>query len=1380
MAHRWTPDLERKAVRWHTVKTTAGPDPPDPPDPPGPGQSYDVYLRIEQQPDTVLEGEQGIIRVYSSRAVPFPVACAVVVTGGTATDDDFDLQDSQGNPPGKAVFVVIPANQREDIITFIAHSDDAAEGIQTVDFELDPDLDISGASGASGLIKGFVDAGRWGAFAGTIEIDDQPVAPPPPVPKWRHVGDNPLVLPEESGINQRQIGFSIPTEAPISIRLYTTDGTAIAGVHYFGFDRTVEVPIGTTLLDYAIWIINDQMAPVGPSLTFTVTGEIVLGVCDEADVPVLEVEIFDDDTPVGVPDVQFTIAGDTVVEPQTGQPTVVVNVQAEVTQPFAVDTDVPVTIVNANTSLGVSHQFYWSGPTVQTFRFLAGESFSTSQIEVLVNGMAVNGSVELTLVDGAAYDLGAQTTYTLTILEGSVPTGGNQINVQRGLVTGRSCVQGIMAVVPPSPTLPRYRIVASGEDMQVFGHARDSAGNWRAVWVVGFVAGDLAGDPNASSFAYEAGAIQIEAGAGAPPAEDGSYPAFSLQNMVVRHMPCNTLGGIYERDMGANLAGAVATSEPQQCEGPSGALFTGVGPDLRQTFYFRVWLKLTTNATADVDVGEAEKSTRCCEVELWATYTAGTNVVIVEGRFANDTYKETLHPVTGARTWSSGEVNTRLVEIDLSAVDVNWAPVWGTQNPLESWNGGTRILTLLPDQAEAHLFAPNAEMGFRFALYDTTDGTAQNMAIRMLRFQHHFVAVGPLSPCSNPMWEDSASMLVDHGRAGFSNPTFGQGWRGIFALGENRAAAMRSCVAAGDNSVLDQRYGWMQTEDESTRAGGAQGGKNLYGVSCVSPSAGWFEHVHAEMIGALCRVRLSCMDPYTGRLAWDHVMVETFNGSQTPLVCGVDRSYHQTLPVFNRAQALVGQGSVTPSTWARAPETGTGESRAWNGAAPDRLESSFRGDVDHDAPGAYERHDMAHVGRLFTQLQGAWWGCRSFLARRGLQSVAAAATRGFSCHEPDPIAFGPNAPDTFAKLASSLWYQINQSISAGGPLQSGSVWFGRINPSWFVGWGSGVLTQTRAYAWGCRFVVAAFISADAQTRAGIANGFDLNNWFTAYAQQAARRATQFGLFAQCTNFGSPNPYSTASPTAGGFGPTDIQNRTGAIPGPVNASGSSIVGTAGAGGQVPPYDQPHWTWEATFQAEFMSHAVRALCVWTLDQQASLRSQMQRMMRRAYYTWEAHNASRGPLQGFGVYPRYTLGNAGLNPFLGQPNANTAPTVTPNPEPFDHPPTLTQYRAGATWWNIPSDDSYGKVAMTLYAAYQESSESDKQKYLRPFLAMLNRNPPDPVMTQQQIADAASFVYGILRVSSAPSGGSPPEFYGEQTFLVPYMALLLSLVNP
>lgn len=1369
--HRWSPDLFRQSISWSTVRFVPPPDPPDPPDPPGPG--VDSYARIETAPASLEEGQSGTITIKLSRTQLAPVYINLRRTGGTSATDDYEFEDSHGTISAEHVTVEFLPGETLATVEIRALADAGVEATETVEYELDADAASPLAYTVQGeFVRAVVDDMRWGAYQGTIEIEDATVVPPPALPTWSWVTQTPLSLPEESGVNTLQIEFDTPLTAVVQLHFYTVDDTATGGVHYVAIDEVVSFPVGSTGGTLELTILNDQLVNPGAPYEFSVIGEVnPLGVdnCLDPVDPEIVVVIIDDETPPATQVVQFAIAGDSVIEPQTGEPASVVRVRAVVDYPFIIDTDVSATIVA--TGIATPGGYTLDVPVVAgalNFHFVAGQPFADVFATVNVNAVAANAELLFTLIDGPTWDLGTQTTFTLTVLEGSISLTGTQLSVKRGLKTGRSMVEGILAVNPPSATLPRFKLARDGdtlEDCQVMGHARDSSGLWHAVWVAGMVANDIAGSSAASSFAYELDPILVELGVGAAPAESGSYAAFSIANMFVRSRPCNVAVN-FQRALTESLAGVVATSEPQQTEGPSGALFTGVGADLRQTFYFRVWLKATSDATADVDVDAATRDTRCMQVEIWATHRADCNAVIVEWRLANDTYKEGEDLISGDTSWSAGEVHQRFFEFDISLLDPNWEATFDTANPNESYNPGTRIITIMPDGVQSWQFVPTAEVGGRFALYDSTDPNAEDEAIRLMRFDHHFVAAGPLGPTRNECWGDTAAILVDHGRAGYTHPIHGSGWRGVFNLGERQAEIIRGCWANGDSTALDQRYGWMQTEDESTRDAGAVGGKNVHGIDVMALSAGEMEVLYFEMLGALCRVRQSAMDPYTGRIAWEYVLADNFNIVNSPMPFGETHRHNQVLPVMNRLSAITSPSATNnPATWCKAPTN-----RPWNTPNPDRLGDENYIHVDHDVPGAYQRFDAAHSSRVLRQLEGGWWACRSYLARRGVQSMAAMMTRGFGAHIPDPVRFPVTSSESFAMYASNLRFQQVRHQQALGPSAKGSFWFGQINSSFNPGWAQTIVAQVRAYAWAARWVIAAYIISNDQTRDGIVRVTNVtSNWLANWVNNISTRATPFGSLPVCNAFGSPNAYDPNF-----YGVTNITTRTGAVPGPIDGNGNSLVGSAGSNGQVPPYNQAHWTWEATFHSDFLAHACRAMMHWAAPAFPVLKPRIEHVLRRTYYMFEAHNAIRGPVQDGKVYPKFICGHVGQRPYVGTPNP-TNPTGASNPEPYDQPPTLAQYRAGASYWATHATDSYGKSAMAQAYAFLESDESDRQKYLRPLLAMFGINPAGSVLSQTEIANLSSALYGLY-IASLNSLG----YQGEHTFLAPYIAVLENLANP
>jgi hypothetical protein len=70
---------------------------------------------------------------------------------------------------------------------------------------------------------------------------------------------SPTVREADGGL-QAYIRFSRPTAAPVSLRLFTTDETAVAGLDFVGRNEVIEVPVGTTQIPVPMPLIIDALA----------------------------------------------------------------------------------------------------------------------------------------------------------------------------------------------------------------------------------------------------------------------------------------------------------------------------------------------------------------------------------------------------------------------------------------------------------------------------------------------------------------------------------------------------------------------------------------------------------------------------------------------------------------------------------------------------------------------------------------------------------------------------------------------------------------------------------------------------------------------------------------------------------------------------------------------------------------------------------------------------------------------------------------------------------------------------------------------------------------------------------------------------------------
>lgn len=1256
-----------------------------------PGDVRDVFVRWNYVATQVREGQYGFLHARLNRSVNAEVAVNIAVTGGTASANDYTLSNTT---------LRFPAGQLQASCVFTATTAGGSEGEETVELTLTPAGDLTFPIDGSAPYRVGTDP-AWGDHIGLVRIIDVTT---PVTPTWRWTVGNALTVPETIGTIPIQISLDATSTTPINIRVQSANisGGIAAGVNYVRVDRVVVIPAGQLVGQFDLTIIDDPAAVVGPNLQFSLTGTSLGANCLDPGSPVLVIDIVDDDLVATTRQVQWTVASVPQIEPATVAGQLAVALVATVDSPFAAETDIPVTVTSSGPVLGGNFGITWQPGVANGFiRFSPQQGVAAIRFTVFAPsaGFASRpGTVELALQDGSTWDLGTNDTLTV-VIQAAGATEPTQLAVKRGIRTGRTLVEGLVAVVPPSATLPRYNI--AGEDCQVIGHARTSEGLFDSAWVTGFAAGDIDNSAAAASYPGVGTPLELLVGAGSTPAESGVFPSAAWQDIKFRLKPCNVGGRYFERALSASLSALPGSAEPQQWEGPSGALFEQVGADLRRTFYFRVWLRDTNDSEDDDEV--ADPLTRCCLVECWLTHYAvdagsPTNpaVVVVEGRLANTAWDKTADPyVEGPKV--DGPVNFR--SFDVTDIPSGWDVVWGTANFNESYS--TPTATLVPSRATAYHLPPTAQMPFRFAMYRASDTTSAE-AQRILRYQQNFVATGAYGVTRNRVYGEQGDPLIDHGRAGY-NKSWGptadrQGWRGVFHTTETKAGRYRTPWASGSGQwdTMPERIGWMQSKYD--RSSYATGGDGIPGMTGALPSAGYCEITWFELAMSMMRTRLDAQDVLTGDQCWQHILVEENGGVVAPwLAGGEDRIGLFRNPQFNTTAVAGTHIFGAPSgTWCLAPTT-----RAWNVPTPEVSADPNAADVNHEAIfTGFEQVDAAHSSRMLWQARDGWWACRSPLAYRQFMTMAAWVSRAFSAHPVTTVGFPGGAGAGAGDIKNSRWAGSMNDIlvrtrSLGAPSKQGGYYVGPEYYHW-----SGV-DNSRRWAWVACIMAGAHAIGSPATRAALAPVTGINHWFEKWADFFDYVSTEFGSVSQRIGSGSPVPYEVSQ-----FGPT-TQNalaRTGAFPsGP---TGSNVVTTGPWAG--------HWFgYCLSYMERFRAMAASAVIYRGLHSYPQRVEALRRILRYSRYQREAARAWWGG-EGGRCFPMCQPTTLESNPLSG-----VSQTIA-----LDAPPSLATFLTGSNWWDIPDTGNFlPMVALSVY----EYRDSGDPEHLRTFQTAINREADD-----------------------------------------------------
>lgn len=1285
----------------------------------------DVWCRWQYSAVQITEGTfaaaSRVLNVQLNRTAPVTLVAIARVTGGTVATSDYELRDAAGNASTSEVTVIFPPGAISAPIVVWIKSDASVEGTETLELTLETDGTIV-YNGEQSPYRVSTNA-TFGHEVLTINAIDA-TAPSPP--EWSWTVGSTVVVPETIGTFPLEIGLDGPAINAIQIRVTSANGSpaALAGTHYVAVDTIVNIPAGGQVGSLNVTILDDPAGVVGPNLEFELTGAVISGTCNDPTADTLVVEIEDDDLSSSTREVQWSSATvGPLVRPETVAEQLSVALVATVDIPFTISQDIPVTITNTNAALGLDYAITWQPNVPAGFiRFTPQQPTAIIRFTPQANGpnAGLTSVVELTLGDGSTWDLGANDTLTITIQAASSgQEEQTRLFVKRGIRNGRTLVEGLVAVVPPSSTLPRFNI--DGEDCQVIGHARDSSGNWDSAWVVGIADNDISASAAAASLPDGASPIVLEAGAGSTPAENASYDAQSFASMKFRLRPSNT-GVTFERTLADNLAGLTTGSEPAQWEGPSGALFPQVGADLRRTFYYRLWLKDPGSAVADDASPPADE--RCCLVELWMTYRADVDAIVCEGLLKNCAVDKTANQ-RAANPAADGPVNFRW--FDLTDIPAGWAVEWGAQNSIESFSGST--LTIVPSRAQDYYLAPSACVPFRFVLYKsatTTSGEAE----RCGRDQSTFVAVGHYGPTRQRIYGETGEYMIDHGRAGF--PNLGGGWAGVLAAGDTRFARYASGWASGSETwpVMWQRYGWMQTA--LPRESGEASGDGVNGAGDVLASSSAAAATRLTLMLDICRTRLDAQDVLSGDHDWQYVRVEEYGTGYAPWVSdGFDRRGMFRHPWLNTTQvngdAIYG---APTATWCLAPTAlpwNTTEAAADPGLA-------F---VDHELSSSYQQYAITHMSRHITQIRDGWWLCRSPLAYRQAMQVAAWVSRVVSVYDVDPTFNFAGASYPLKRMnLGHMRANLNTSLQNYGGWRFGSEW-----------WAPG--GTVRSWAWCANaMAIAAAIGSD-RVRAWLMPVTGIKHWFREWTYMLTFATSEFGLFGTVSTNPNPDAYDV-----GLWGPTNGTARNGALPHPANPPASS-----------DPFTGQHWAYELSFHHYYLTISTWAVRHRGLTQWPQDRDLLTKQLRICQYQRQAALAHTAQQRDW-AFPLFPAVSRGSAPVGGSASSG-----------WDRPPSLNEMLTGVLWWRFldAGNTQIGKVGTSVYAYRASGDEAD----LDTFLVSRGMSGTDLASAFATIYGSSSPVPGTWVYGVAGDTGNTQRAYGEHSFWTAWLAEVLNLTS-
>lgn len=1090
-----------------------------------------AYARFTGPSTSLIEGGSTVVRaivnIPSSSTYAMPVAVNVGLT--TMNAANYTLSATE--------FVWAPGSLEATITVTLGP--DAAEGttrVLTLDLDptsapANPEHIVPATVPLVGMVRKQITA--LNAAAGT--------------PSWTLPAAT-LTVPEGE-IVDLEVSLDAPAPAPIQIRVQTSGGTAVENVDFELLDEVLEFPTGATTAPFQVRLTENTAAPaVDPTLR--IIGNVLSGTANAGAHTQTLLTIVDNDAGgpggTGSPFVSF-IAPLSVGLLEGGESrTFTAQLASGAGTPlaFRADTEVPVMLAGAVTEFELT----WPGTANRLF-FPAGSSRATFVARARQDAPA-GSSMTVTIQGPPAqqWQVGAANTVTLTATAEVVDPNrvfAASIDTTDGT---RALRQFMMAVDPPSSTLPQYEI--AGEKCQVVGHRRDAAGLWTGCYVYALTDG-------AESIPYVAGEQTVTLPTtGTLPPESASFVASPAVRIELQLN--NGLGLDFDSDT-ADPGTVITWTHPTTGKWPQ------VGADIvRETLY--VWRprRQGTSGSAFEPSGD-----RAGWMELVETRIAGEDeIVLYRGRFANAAWKALEDP-TAENPYTDGVMQVRYLLAEMG-------PAWRIEvfdaHPFQKRFGTADEKFYLLDSFTSgnhlHEFRPGASYHFWFVAR-RVDASAAAIARAEDYWEQRHIGwiVGALGATRKGLLSETGDLALDYDRAGFVNPLStsgpfpggGSGYTGIKRLGDQQMYGRPTDGFVGFRQEwvngsakpdgTGARVGWLFPVGAA--GGGAAGGGQIYGSHALVPHfANWYRH-RVMLAGIAGRHHNAIRDISSGEPAWWwRTAIDEGGEWRTPHISGTaDRTngfchWHFSLATDPTGRWPIGSG--TPDDLQLAPI-----GRAWNtpsGVAPDPTAS---------ARANWETFRCTHISRARQAFLEGWLSMRDPMAYRCWEEEGSRATRVYNPLPPSNFLDGRF---NFALGDSSLWNFRTSRLANNGDVAGGFWWSNRDG-------GARTSQTARAYAWPFLVTSGLYAFASDELRAslrgeGVAASRGGRHWFRDIMDWHNRAVTPAGLPFAAFNSGATESWDEAQ-----MGVTNLDDLLGAHPKPGNQGSPATWGLAHLGFQL---------------------------------------------------------------------------------------------------------------------------------------------------------------------------------------------------------------------
>lgn len=1164
------------------------------------------------------------------------------------------------------------------------------------------------------------------------------------------------------------IGLSEPAVDELTFAISITPGTAVAGVDYTLVTTEVVFEIGDVEKLVEIQILENAVYNPATPLTCVVVASKSSGTAttDSGSVTQWELSIDDNDAPSTVNWLQ------SVLQIQENGPAVTLYLQ--VLGPLATTMSGVTVEVSGSATLGVDYNLTWAQPATPGFVRIPPQTSVVPALTLQALTDAFNNENEtvlLTITSAVApYTVGVDEA-TVTIID-EVSTLPTEASVSLGTGLSTNMIQGLVAVTPPSTTLPVFMM--DGKRCQSVGFERDGDGNWISAYVYGLVERDTFSVPQNGA------GLEIEVADGTETVPASAF----IDDIAVtyRLVPSGTGGTNFERELSNGIDGNWTSA--------SAALgWDQVGADIVRETLHTGWLRDENYSGSDLGVqfgtGDAPE-TRCGMVEVVNQRVQGLDLVIVSGRlhFGTIDYDEDVLDLGTDTKTAAGKVYFRSFECEIPS---GWTPVIVDAHP--NMAVASQILTFHPDRSgaafsgaadedEDYVMAPGQAYEFRYAIVKTSGGNVSaTQAQKYLRRQNIATFIGPMGIDRNPIWGDAQDFQINLHSAGVQLGTAASanGWRRAQQVSDSVAGVSDGALLCWTTGVADTevgfygaRKGWAHPW--SLPSLGAQSGEQIDAGHGFVPCAGWWRRADVQRMGLASRLRLAMNDPAIGstRNGWWWRLAVDGTGAQAG---------EKVLPTV--------YASMTDQVLFLPPWFWTGSDSIPSGSQPAHQPYYERGpttlpwnvfEVEEDSALAtlfvtYPNFDMAHISRARNPYVDGWWGCREPMARLGMEGVAAWVSRSYA---PVPPALDGNGvpahPFKIWPLFTCNPRFIMSNLASGYSSRQGNWWL-RANAGWIgqaeSAWNLEVL---RGDAWALLSVMSYYATGTDAERDLIAGNSTLSQgypWWRTYISLLNHVATDTGFIQRLWGT-NPNP-SPHNATV--FGATDTVTRTGAWPAGNHGWNASLpsspdcfTGTVGF---------HHW------------YFIRALFCWRnqMETGSSIRTAVDRVFewpRTLFRMARAHTQARGQAVWQKYYPMTAEGDAS--------NPNAIPVVA-----------AAQVLAGATYWRLmgAGDDDINKVLHGLIYSLRVTGQTEFLEIMcscydvapPPNLDLLdNTHWPTTVYDGSGAVDVRALRFMFEYVIRQPGGQSWQEIVGApgnlkrqlngvQSWFTPFLAYLQQL---